>query len=154
MRTVDLLHEICNRRWRKRASDGNNTMYVPSGSDPACTGARPVVLYAHGTTVEKAFNMANVSGYAEATLVAAIYAAQGFIVVAPNYAGYDVSSLSYHPYLNAEQQANDMVDAMRAARKAFPVIGAQDSGKLLIAGYSGWPRCSCNAKSNAIHLFF
>ena len=111
-------------------------MYIPSGSDPACSGPRPVVLYAHGTTVEKAFNMANVSGYAEATLAAAIYAAQGFIVVAPNYAGYDVSSLSYHPYLNAEQQANDMVDAMRAARKAFPVIGAQDSGKLMIAGYS------------------
>jgi hypothetical protein len=119
----------------KEATDASGAIMVPSGSDPACSGARPVLLYAHGTTVEKSFNMANVIGNAEATLVAAMYAAQGYIVVAPNYAGYHTSSLSYHPYLNAEQQANDMVDAMRAARKAFPVIGASE-GKLLISGYS------------------
>ncbi|MFX5464662.1 lipase family protein, partial [Acinetobacter baumannii] len=62
--------------------------------------------------------------------------AQGFIVVASNYAGYDTSALPYHPYLNADQQASDMVDSLRAARKAFPAIGAQDSGKLVISGYS------------------
>lgn len=118
------------------ATDATGAIMVPSGSDPACTGPRPVVLYAHGTTVEKSFNMANLRDNAEASLVAAMYAAQGFIVVAPNYAGYDVSSLSYHPYLNAEQQANDMVDSLRAARKAFGKIGAQDSGKLLLTGYS------------------
>ncbi len=118
------------------STDATGAIMVPSGSDPACSGARPVVLYAHGTSVEKSFNMANLRDNQEAALVAAMYAAQGFIVVAPNYAGYDVSSLSYHPYLNAQQQADDMVDSLRAARKAFPVIGAQDSGKLLITGYS------------------
>ncbi|MBC3886445.1 alpha/beta hydrolase family protein [Undibacterium griseum] len=117
-------------------TDATGAIMVPSGSDPACAGPRPVLLYAHGTTVDKTFNMANLRDNAEATMVAAMYAAQGFIVVASNYAGYDVSSLSYHPYLNAEQQANDMVDSLRAARKAFPNIGAQDSGKLVIAGYS------------------
>jgi len=117
-------------------TDATGAIMVPSGSDPACSGPRPVVLYAHGTTVDKSFNMANLRDNQEAALVAAMYAAQGFIVVAPNYAGYDVSSLGYHPYLNAEQQADDMVDAMRAARKAFSSIGAQDSGKLLISGYS------------------
>jgi len=117
-------------------TDATGAIMVPSGTDPACTGARPVVVYAHGTTVDKSYNMANLRDNAEASMVAAMYAAQGFIVVAPNYAGYDVSSLTYHPYLNAEQQANDMVDALRAARKAFPVIGAQDSGKLFITGYS------------------
>jgi acetyl esterase/lipase len=118
------------------ATDATGAIMVPSGSDPACSGARPVLLYAHGTTVEKKFNMANIRDNSEASLVAAMFAAQGFIVVAPNYAGYDVSSLKYHPYINAEQQANDMVDALRAARKAFPNIGATDSGKLLITGYS------------------
>ncbi len=117
-------------------TDATGAIMVPSGADPACAGSRPVVLYAHGTTVEKSFNMANLRDNQEASLVAAMYAAQGFIVVAPNYAGYDVSSLTYHPYLNAEQQANDMVDAMRAARKTFASIGAQDSGKLFITGYS------------------
>ena len=118
------------------ATTATGAIMVPSGSDPACSGPRPVVLYAHGTTVDKSFNMANLRDNSEASLVAAIYAAQGFIVVAPNYAGYDVSSLSYHPYLNAQQQANDMVDSLRAARKAFSTIGAQDSGKLFVTGYS------------------
>ncbi|WP_394779703.1 lipase family protein [Undibacterium sp.] len=118
------------------ATDATGAIMVPSGTDPACAGPRPVVLYAHGTTVEKSFNMANLRDNAESTLVAAMYAAQGFIVVAPNYAGYDVSSLPYTPYLNAEQSANDMVDSLRAARKAFAAIGASDSGKLVIAGYS------------------
>lgn len=118
------------------ATDATGAIMVPSGSDPACSGPRPVLLYAHGTTVDKSFNMANLRDNTEAITVAATYAAQGFIVVAPNYAGYDVSALTYHPYLNAEQQANDMVDSLRAARKAFATINAQDSGKLVITGYS------------------
>ncbi len=108
---------------------------VPTGSDAACTGARPVLLYAHGTTIEKGFNMAS-PATSEAGLVAAMYAAQGWIVVAPNYAGYDASRLPYHPYLNAEQQSSDMVDALRAAKKAFPNVGATASDKLFISGYS------------------
>jgi hypothetical protein len=117
-------------------------LMVPVGSDPACTGARPIVLYAHGTTTGKNYNIANVldstnPAYGEALLVAAMYAAQGFIVVAPNYAGYDTSTLPYHPYLVADQQSKDMIDALSAARKALPRINsAADSGKLFITGYS------------------
>jgi hypothetical protein len=118
------------------ATDATGAIMVPSGTDAACSGSHGVVLYAHGTTVDKNFNMSNLRDNSEASLVAAMYAAQGFIVVAPNYAGYELSSLPYHPYLNAEQQANDMIDALRAARKAFPTIGAADSGKLFITGYS------------------
>ncbi|MES2296447.1 MAG: lipase family protein [Pseudomonadota bacterium] len=118
------------------ATDATGAIMVPSGAAAGCSGAHPVVLYAHGTATGKSNNMANLRDNTEAALAAAMYAAQGFIVVAPNYAGYDVSSLSYHPYLNAEQQANDMIDALRAARKAFGTIGATDSGKLLLTGYS------------------
>ena len=66
-------------------------------------------------------------------------AAQGFIVVAPNYAGYDVSSLPYHPYLNGAQQSGDMMDALSAARTALPTTFASstsDNGQLLVTGYS------------------
>ncbi len=45
-------------------------------------------------------------------------AAQGFIVAAPNYAGYDKSTLPYHSYLNGDQQGKDMVDALTAARQS------------------------------------
>ena len=130
--------------WAQGANEATNAsgaVMVPTGSDPACTGARPIVLYAHGTTTDRNYNIADIidpakPGAAEGSLMGAMYAAQGFIVVAPNYAGYDVSKLPYHPYLNADQQSKEMIDALAAARKALPNIGSSDSGKLLLTGYS------------------
>lgn len=110
-------------------------LMVPSGTNAACTGPRPVLLYAHGTTTDKKKNMASPQD-GEAALVAAMYAAQGYIVVAPNYAGYESSPLPYHPYLNLDQQAKDMVDALAAARKGLTALGAQASSKLFVSGYS------------------
>ena len=124
------------------ATDATGALMTPSGG-AGCTGSRPIVLYAHGTTTAKSFNLANLldesgAAYSEAALIAAMYAAQGFIVVAPNYAGYDTSKLGYHPYLNAEQESKEMIDALSASRKALPGLlqPVQDSGKLFIAGYS------------------
>lgn len=108
---------------------------VPSGTDPVCTGPRPVLLYAHGTSTDKNKNMASPQD-GEAALVAAMYAAQGYIVVAPNYAGYESSPLPYHPYLNLEQQAQDVVDSLTAARKGFAALNANASSKLFLSGYS------------------
>ncbi len=122
----------------------SGALMVPTGSDARCSGARPILLYAHGTTVEKKYNLADLidttnPGYGEAILIATFYAAQGYIVVAPNYAGYDSSDLSYHPYLNADQQSKDMIDALAAAKKALPTTFAPNttaSAKLFISGYS------------------
>jgi pimeloyl-ACP methyl ester carboxylesterase len=119
-------------------------LMVPTGSAAPCTGPRPIVLYGHGTSAAKTYNLAAVSdtsnpSYGERILLAAMFAAQGYIVVAPNYAGYDASTLSYHPYLNADQQSKDMIDALTAARSALGHIvaaGTTDSGKLFVAGYS------------------
>jgi acetyl esterase/lipase len=110
-------------------TDASAAIMVPSGADSSCSGNRPVLLYAHGTTVQKTSDMANLAA-TEPSLVAAMYAAQGYIVVAPNYAGYAGSSLAYHAYLDATQQSDDMVDALRAARQVFAAIGARDSGRL------------------------
>ena len=117
------------------ATNASSAVMLPSGSDPSCSGPRPVLLYAHGTSFDKAYDMASVSS-TEARLVAAMFAARGFIVVAPNYAGYAGSAAAYHPYLDAEAQANDMLDALRAARLAFGSLKAKDSGKLFLSGYS------------------
>lgn len=123
-------------------TDASGALMTPSGG-PGCTGSRPIVLYAHGTTTVKSYNLANFrdennAAYSEAALIAATYAAQGYIVVAPNYAGYDASKLAYHPYLNADQESKEMMDALNAARKALPGLlqPVQDSGKLFITGYS------------------
>lgn len=124
-------------------TNGSAAVMVPTGTDSRCTGARAVVLYAHGTNPAKTYNLASMAttsndAYGEALMLAAFYAAQGFIVVAPNYVGYDVSTLGYHPFLVADQQSKDMIDALTAAKKALPALAtpATASAKLFITGYS------------------
>src|SRR3984885_9411347 len=113
-------------------------MMVPTGLGANCTGPRPILLYAHGTTTDRAFTMDNLQNTETLNLVA-IFATKGYIVVAPNYAGYDTSTLGYPPYLIADQQSKDMIDALTAARTALPLASAtltQDNGQLFITGYS------------------
>jgi len=116
-------------------------LMVPNDMATPCQGARPIVLYAHGTNTDIAFNLADLASAnnTEALLMAGMFAAEGYIVVAPNYAGYDTSTLGYHPYLNGDQQSKDMIDALAAARSALPTPGAPattDDGRLLVTGYS------------------
>lgn len=126
------------------ATTASGALMIPTGADARCQGARPIVVYAHGTSAEKSYNIANLAnaenaGSAEGLLIAAAFAAQGYIVVAPNYVGYDTSAFAYHPYLHAEQQSKDTADALSAARSALPTSTAPtvtDSGRLFITGYS------------------
>ena len=116
-------------------------LMVPNDSATSCQGERPIVLYAHGTNTNKAFNLADLesSDNTEGLLMAAMFAAEGYIVVAPNYVGYDSSTLDYHPYLNGDQQSKDVIDALAAARSALPTTDAPDTtdgGQLLVTGYS------------------
>jgi len=120
----------------------SGALMVPSSSsDSDCTGARPIVLYAHGTSTDRTLNLAqlNTGNSGEGVLLAAVFAAEGYIVVAPNYLGYDTSTLGYHPYLIAAQQSKEMIDALTAARTALPTADAPastDGGKLFVTGYS------------------
>ena len=119
----------------------SGALMVPSGSDPDCSGPRPLVVYAHGTTTDRQFDISQLtaSDNSEGVLVAAVFAAEGYLVVAPNYLGYDSSTLGYHPYLIADQQSKEMVDALTAARSALPTADApnsSDGGKLFVTGYS------------------
>lgn len=125
-------------------------LMLPSGNSADCQGDRPILLYAHGTTTDKGYDFSQVANpknpaAGESTLIAANFAAQGYIVVAPNYAGYDESDLDYHPYLVAEQQATDMADALDSARTIIArqqrandldYVNLDDSGELFISGYS------------------
>jgi poly(3-hydroxybutyrate) depolymerase len=120
------------------ATTASAALLVPSGVGADCTGARPIVLYAHGTATDRAFDMTNLQN-TETLFLAALFAAKGYIVVAPNYAGYDTSTLPYHPYLIADQESADMIDALSAARTALPLASAtltKDNGQLFISGYS------------------
>ena len=138
-----------------KGAAGENTnataaLMLPTGDTADCQGDRPILLYAHGTTTDKQYDFAQVgngqnAAASEANLIAANFAAQGYIVVAPNYSGYDDSELDYHPYLVADQQSADMVAALDSARtiimrqqraNADNYVNIDDSGKLFVSGYS------------------
>jgi len=119
----------------------SGALMIPTGTDPACQGPKPIVSYAHGTTVEKSYNIADLTNpdNVEGLLIAVTFAAQGYIVVAPNYAGFDTSTQPYHAYLQADPSAKDMADAIAAARSALPTSTAPNvtnGGKLFVTGYS------------------
>ena len=122
-------------------TDASGALMAPVGAGARCSGARPVVLYARGTSTDRDVDLTNIDDAqnAEGLLIAAFFASQGFLVVAPNYTGYDTSTLDHHPYLVADAQAADMIDALAAARSALPVAaagGTTDDGRLYVTGYS------------------
>ena len=132
------------------ATNATAALMLPTGESKDCQGDRPVLLHAHGTATEKSYDFTQVGNTdnpagARATLMAANFAAQGYIVVAPNYAGYDTSTLDYHPYLNAKQQSEEMVTVLDTARTMMQqqksagnikYTKVNDSGKLFLTGYS------------------
>ncbi|WP_144140085.1 alpha/beta hydrolase family protein [Paraburkholderia sp. BCC1884] len=129
-------------------TDASGALMLPTGRSSTCSGPRPLMIYAHGTTAYRNYNIADITqtdpgngdGAGEGISVATMYAAQGYIVVASNYAGYAGSDLPYHPYLNADQQSADVIDSLRAARATIGDMQRdkrpRENGKLFVTGYS------------------
>ncbi|NEX62964.1 esterase [Noviherbaspirillum sp. 17J57-3] len=114
-------------------TNASGVLLVPAG---ACANASyPLVAYAKGTDVQKPRTLASASD-PETFLLAAMYAAQGYAVVATDYLGYAKSGYSYHPYLHAESEASSVIDSIRAARKAAGSQNVNLSGKVMLTGYS------------------
>jgi pimeloyl-ACP methyl ester carboxylesterase len=115
------------------SSNASGVLLLPSGAD--CTAAAPLVAYAKGTDVQKPRTLANPAD-SETGLLAAMYAGQGFAVVATDYLGFAKSTYSYHPYLHADSEATSVIDSIRAARNAVSTHGASLNGKVMLTGYS------------------
>ena len=132
---------------------------APVGASAAvvaqCTGPRPTLVYTHGTAISKYYDLAlnigdstnpqmidDQDAAADVAELVANFVSQGYIVVAPNYAGYNTSPLKYHPYLNGDQQPLDVVDSMAAATQILPKVASDNklsvsqSGKTYVTGYS------------------
>ena len=115
------------------ASNASGVLLLPTGTN--CTAAAPLVAYAKGTDVQKNRTLANPTD-SETGLLAAMYAGQGYAVVATDYLGFAKSGYSYHPYLHASSEATSVIDSIRAARNASQVLGASLNGKVMLTGYS------------------
>lgn len=114
-------------------TNASGALLLPAGSCAAA--AAPLVAYAKGTDVQKPRTLANPAD-GETFLLMAMYAAQGYAVVATDYLGFAKSTYSFHPYLHADTEASSVIDSIRAARQAAPMLGASLSGKVMFTGYS------------------
>jgi len=126
-------------------TNASGVLLVPSGT---CNGAAPLVAYAKGTDVQKPRTLANPQD-PETFLLMAMYAAQGYAVVATDYLGYAKSSFPYHPYLHADSEARSVIDSLRAARAAMALSGDKLSGKVMFTGYSQGGHSSASAQRAA-----
>ena len=126
-------------------SNASGVMLVPAG---ACTGPAPLVAHARGTDVLKTRTLANPQD-PETFLLAAMFAAHGYAVVATDYLGYAKSSYGFHPYLHADSEATTVIDSVRAARNAAGSVAASLSGKVMFTGYSQGGHASMAAQRAA-----
>ena len=115
-------------------TNASGVLLLPSGNSN-CIKPAGLVAYAKGTDVQKPRTLANPAD-GETLLLAAMYAAQGYAVVATDYLGFAKSEYGYHPYLHADSEASSVIDSIRAARKAATALSASLSGKVMLAGYS------------------
>jgi len=114
-------------------SNASGVLLVPAG---ACASAKaPLLAYARGTEVSKPRTLASASDPETFSLMA-MFASQGYAVVATDYLGYAKSAYSFHPYLHADSEASSVIDSIRAARLAAPTAGLNLSGKVMVTGYS------------------
>ena len=126
-------------------TNDSGVMLVPAG---ACAGtAAPLLAYAKGTDLDKSRTLANPTD-GETFLLIAMYAAQGYSVVATDYLGYAQSAYPFHPYLHADSEAQSVLDSVRAARAAAGQVGATLSGKVMLAGYSQGGHSAMAAQRN------
>jgi predicted esterase/Ca2+-binding EF-hand superfamily protein len=91
----------------------------------------PIVGYAHGTTGLGDNAAPSVTGFTRLEREhVARWLAAGFVVAVTDYEG--LSTPGPHPYLNGEAVADDIVDAVRAARQ----LGVPTTGGWVVAGFS------------------
>lgn len=107
----------------------------------AATKVKGIVLYYHPTIFDKygVPSFDNSEGEIARQMLAAIYATQGYIVVAPDYLGQGVNAQIMHPYV-LYPQANAksgiyMLKALKAFMQQESYAGMNES-KLFITSYS------------------
>ena len=109
--------------------DVTGMAFVPD--TPAPAAGLPIVGYAHGTTGLGDNAAPSRTGFTRLERAhVARWLQAGYLVAVTDYEG--LSTPGPHPYLNGEAVADDIVDAVRAARE----LVAPTSGSWLVVGFS------------------
>lgn len=114
-------------------TNASGVVLIPGGA--GCPGPFPLVVYGRATNVLKAYALANPAN-PETIILMTFLASQGYAVVATDFLGYALSGYPYHAYAHADSEVSAMIDSIRAARRAAPLLGLHLNGKIMLSGYS------------------
>ena len=106
----------------------SGVIVVPGGTPPA--GGFPIVSWAHGTTGVASGCAPSVTGTSSLPDLATFIRSR-YIVAATDYRG--LGTPGQHPYLVGSSEAEDVLDAARAARA---LVGSAASDRVAVLGFS------------------
>lgn len=124
-------------RYRTRGVGGepvvaSGLLAVPVGVE----GDRDVVVFHHGTTVEKR-EAPSTPEHLTTRLLAPFFASCGFVFVAPDYVGLGADAPGRHPYLHAATEVTASLDMLEAARGVCArEFGMGWTSRLFLTGFS------------------
>ncbi|MGW5193815.1 hypothetical protein ACWEOO_31495 [Kribbella sp. NPDC004138] len=119
-----------------RPTTASGIVVLPDGRREALT----VVEYLHGTLAGKA-DVASVDDTSTDRLVAALFAGQGLVGVAPDYLGLG-SGPGLHPYVDTKTETTASTDLLLAARTFTAKHGVALKRDVLVTGFSQGGRAS------------
>ncbi|CCH55464.1 hypothetical protein BN8_04723 [Fibrisoma limi BUZ 3] len=103
---------------------------------PNTDGAMPLISAQHGTIASDAEAPSYYNSGSEIYTFGTLFAAQGYIVAAPDYIGYGVSKDLPHTYEHREGLATASLDMLRASREFLADQQIKWDSRLFITGYS------------------
>ncbi|OMI27144.1 hypothetical protein BTA31_11540 [Bacillus haynesii] len=74
--------------------------------------------------------------FGETRMMILTFASEGYVVSAPDYAGYNVSKDLDHPYNIPNELANYSVDMIRATKELTTILEVKTDSKLFLTGWS------------------
>ncbi|WP_229365642.1 lipase family protein [Fibrisoma montanum] len=103
---------------------------------PNKEGAMPLISAQHGTIASDAEAPSYYKSGSEIYTFGTLFAAQGYIVAAPDYIGYGASKDLPHTYEHREGLATASLDMLRASREFLAGQKVNWDNRLFITGYS------------------
>jgi len=126
--------DVMEMRYSSTYPDGtpveaSGLVFIPRGYTKRKTA---MMVYNHGTDMVRDRKV-DLKG--EQT-ICMVFAADGYIVLMPDYFGLGKGSTGIHPYQHAETEAQSSIDMIRAVRKAKERLDIDPEERIFITGYS------------------
>lgn len=118
-----------------KAIVASGALLVPVG-DLVENKSLPLLSLQHGTIQNDNDAPSNYQSGSEAYTFGSIFAAQGYIISAPDYIGYGASKDLPHPYEHNKSLASASLDMLRASREFIADNNLSWDKRLFVAGYS------------------